>query len=108
MMVEIKGTFKVDLVYHNGIPKLTKGNQYQVVMEFVSDNGNKLITFRGARLDGRLEVLLPILSGDRNQFIVSRYTPIFQDFVLKSAQKSLLEGDEKWTVQAIREMTRGR
>ena len=105
-MVEIKGTLKVDLVYFDGMPKLTKGNQYQIVMEFISENDNHLLTLRGARLDGRLEVLLPILSGDHNQFVVSRYAPILQEKVLQWARK--LVEEEKWSPAEIRNMTRGR
>jgi hypothetical protein len=105
-MVEIKGTLKVDLVYFNGMPKLTKGGQYQLVMEFTSENDNHLLTLRGARLDGRLEVLLPILSGDHNQFVVSRYAPILQEKVLQWARK--LVEEEKWSPAEIRSMTRGR
>ena len=106
--IELKGTLSVSLVYDNGVPKLNRSNQYQLVVEFTSDEGNKLMTLRGSRIDGRFECLLPATSGDRNQYVVSRYTPIFQDFVLKWARKLLLEGDEKWSVQEIRNMTRGR
>ncbi len=106
--IELKGTLRVGLIYDQGVPKLNRSNQYPVVIEFISDNGNKMLTLRGSRIDGRFEALLPITSGDRNQYVVSRYTPIFQDFVLKWARKLLLEGDEKWGVQEIRNMTRGR
>ena len=106
--IQVKGTLGVSLVYDNGVPKLNRSNQYQLVLEFTSDEGNKLMTLRGSRIDGGFECLLPATSGDRNQFVISRYTPLFQDFVLKWARKLLLEGDEKWTVQAIRDKMRGR
>ncbi|KKM17995.1 hypothetical protein LCGC14_1670210 [marine sediment metagenome] len=105
-MVEIKGTLKVDLVYQDGVPKLTKGNQLQVVMEFTGEDGNHLMTLRGARLDGRLEVFLPILSGDHNQFIVSRYAPVLQEKVLQWARK--VREDEGWTIEFLKENRRGR
>ena len=88
------------------IPRLNKSNQFMLDFRLERSDGSEIMTIRGARLTSDIDYLLPVTSGERNQYITTRYAPSFQENVLSWARKVLR--DAGWTIAEIRNRMRGR
>lgn len=90
----------------DGIPRLNKANQVMLELQVVSQDGRRLVVFKGTRIAPGWDCILPTTSGPRNEYTVSKIHPLVQHGVLKWFRKKMEE--EGWTITEIRNRMRGR
>ena len=95
-----------EVLTEDGIPRLNKASQVMLELQVVSQDGRRLVVFKGTRIAPGWDCILPTTSGPRNEYTVSKIHPLVQNGVLKWFRGKM--ESEGWTIKEIRNKMRGR